>query len=207
MIDLKRNQKATRYEELTSHDVVTVSDETETDSQGNDSDLPQGHISLSAHSLASRPSRVHGSPDTDSVSDIVSTVRERCGTGGDDLNERVEVLNLVGVLRSMCVDTFHAATFRGSEDTDLSTVDVVRHTVQSSDNDLGRKTDKSCLHVVKLVDGTCTELVVVQSAHGPAQRCLLLSQLSVVLLASVGKENAVGFARVLVFLDGRRSLL
>ena len=72
---------------LTLHNVVTVSDETETDSQGNDGNLPQGHISLSADSLTGRPSRVHGSPDTDSVADIVGTVSEGSGTGGDDLNE------------------------------------------------------------------------------------------------------------------------
>ena len=41
------------FHELTLHDVVTVSDETEADSQGDDSDLPQGHISLGADSLTS----------------------------------------------------------------------------------------------------------------------------------------------------------
>ena len=192
---------------LTSHDVVTVSDKSETDGQGDDGDLPQRNIGLGADSLASGPSGVHSSPDTDGVTDIVSTVGEGCGTGSDDLNEGVEVLDLVRVLRCMCVHTFHAATFRSSKHTDLRAVNIVRHAVQSSDNDLCREADESSLHVVKLVDGSSSELVVVKSAHGPAQRCLLLSQLSVVLLAGVGKQYAVGFARVFVFMSGRGPLL
>jgi hypothetical protein len=85
-------------------------------------------------------------------------------------------------------------------------VNVVRHAVQSADDYLGREADEGSLHVVKLVDGSSSELVVVQSAHGPAQRSLFLSQLGVVLLAGVGKQDAVGFARVLVFLNWRGPL-
>jgi hypothetical protein len=192
---------------LTSHDVVTVSDETEADSQGDDSDLPQRNICLGADSLASGPSRVHGSPDTNGVANIVSTVGEGCSAGSDDLNEGVEILDLVGVLGCICVNTLHAAAFRSSEHTDLRTVDIVRHAVQSTDDDLGREADEGSLHVVKLVDGSSSELIVVQSAHGPAQGRLLLSQFGVVFLAGVGKQEAVGFASVLLIVNRRGSLL
>lgn len=191
----------------TLHDVVTVSDETETDSQGDDSDLPQGHISLSADSLTSRPSRVHGSPDTDSVTDVVGTVSEGSGTGGDDLHEGVEVFNFVGVFFRVRVNAVHSATFRSSEDTDLSAVDIVRHAVKSTDNDLSRKTNADGLEVVTFVDGACTKLIVVQSAHSPAQRGLLLSELGVVLFASLSKQQTVSLARVLVFLNRRGPFL
>jgi hypothetical protein len=192
---------------LTSHDVITISDETEADGQGDDSDLPQGYRSLGTNSLASGPSRVHSSPDTNSVTDVVSTVCEGGGAGGDDLHEGVKVFNLVRVLRSVRVYTFHTATLGSSEDTDLRAVDIVRHAVEGSDDDLGGNTDKGSLHVVKLVDGACSELVVVQSSHSPAQWGLLLSQLGVVLLTGVGQQDTVGFARVLVFLNGRGPLL
>lgn len=114
---------------LTSHDVVTVSDETETDGQSDDSDLPQGHICLGADSLASGPSRVHSSPDTNSITNVVSTVGERRGAGSDDLNEGVKVFDLVRVLRSVLVHAFHATALRSSKHTDLSAVDIVGHAI------------------------------------------------------------------------------
>lgn len=83
------------------HDVVSVGDETDTDGQGHDGDLPRGNILLRLDSLAGLPCSVHTSPDTDGVSDIVGAVSERCGTGSDDLDERVEVLDLVLVLGSL----------------------------------------------------------------------------------------------------------
>jgi hypothetical protein len=89
----------------------------------------------------------------------------------------------------------------------LSAVDVVRHAVESSDNDLSGEANNDSLQVVTLVDGTCTKLVVVQSAHSPAQRGLLLPELGVVLFASLSKQQTVSLARVLVFLDGRGPLL
>jgi hypothetical protein len=192
---------------LTSHNVVAVSDETEADGQGDDSDLPQRHVSLSTDGLTSRPSGVHGSPDTDSVADIVGTVSEGCGTGCDNLDERVKILNFVGVLGSMLVDACHAATLRSSENTDLSAVDVVRHTVQSTDDDLSRKANDSSFEVVTLVDGASAKLVLVQSTHSPAQRTLLLSQLGVVLFTGLCEQKTVSLARVLVFLNGCRPLL
>jgi hypothetical protein len=169
--------------------------------------LPQRNIRLGADGLASGPSRVHGSPDTDGITHIVGTVCERCSAGSDDLNEGVEVLDLVGVLGCICVNTLHATTFRSSEHTDLRTVNIVGHAVQRADNDLGRKADEGSLHVVKLVDGSSSELVVVQGAHGPAQGRLLLSKLGVVFLAGVGKKEAVGFASVLLILNRRGPLL
>lgn len=83
------------------HDVVSVCDETNTDGEGHDGDLPRGNILLRLYGLAGLPRSVHTSPDTDGVSDIVGAVGEGCGTGSDDLDERVEVLDFVLVLGSL----------------------------------------------------------------------------------------------------------
>jgi hypothetical protein len=111
---------------LTLHDVVTVSDETEADGQGDDSDLPQRNVCFGADSLTSGPSRVHGSPDTDGVTDIVGTVREGGSAGGDNLDEGVQVLGLVGILGSVSVNALHTTTFGSAENTDLSKGKLVR---------------------------------------------------------------------------------
>lgn len=183
---------------LTSHDVITVSDETEADRQSDDGDLPEGDRSFGTDRLACRPSGVHGGPDAHGVSDVVGAVREGCRAGGDDLHERVQVLDFVGVFGSVRVHAVHAAAFRGSEDADLGAVDVVGHAVEGADDDLGWDAHEGGFEVVDFVDGAGSELVVVKGAHGPAQGSFLLSKLFVVLLASLGKKKAVGLARVLV---------
>lgn len=93
---------------LTSHDVVSVSDETNADGQSDNSDLPQRNIGFGADSLTGVPSRVHGGPNTNSVSNIVGAVSEGSSAGSDDLNKGVEVLDLIGVLWCVGVDTVHA---------------------------------------------------------------------------------------------------
>lgn len=173
------------------HDVVTVGDETEADGEGNDGDLPELDRDLLIAGLASAPGLVHGGPDTDSVTDIIGTVGERSSAGSDDLDEGVEMLDLIGVLGGVGVDTVHATSLRSTEDTDLGLVDVVVHTVESSDNDHGGQADEEGLEVVELVDGTGTHGVLVESSHGPAERASLLAELSVVALTGLGEEDLV----------------
>ena len=174
-----------------THDVVSVCDETDTDRQSNDSNLPKRDRSPRSDCCASRPSRVHSSPHTDGVTNIVGSVCERCGTGCDDLDERVEVFDLVLVLGSMCVNTVHTATFWSSEDTELSLVDVVVETVHTSNDNHCRKTVGKGLQVVQFVDRSCTWWVVVEPAHGPSKRSLVLSQLGVVLGTGGGQLHLV----------------
>lgn len=176
---------------LTLHDVVTVSDETEANGEGDDSNLPGVDIGVLLDRLASGPGTVHSSPDTDSVTNIVGTVSERGSAGSDDLDERVQVLDLVGVLGSVAVDTVHAATLRSVVDTDLSGVDVVVETVHEGDNDVGRKTLEVGNHVVLLVDGTSTDGVLVEGAHSPADGTSLLAEGSVVTVESLSHQNLV----------------
>lgn len=111
--------------------------------------------------------------------------------GSDDLDEGVQVLDLVGVLGGVGIDTVHAATLRSAEDTNLSLVDIVVHTVESSDDDHGGETDAEGLEVMKLVNGTGTHGVLVKSAHGPAERTALLTELSVVTFTCLGEKNLV----------------
>lgn len=144
-----------------THDVVTIRDEAETDGESNDSNLPQWHRGFRSDSLTSRPGRVHGSPDTNSVTDIVGSVSKGCGAGGDDLNKRVEILDLVLVLGCVFVHTFHAATFWSAQDTELRLVNIVVHTVESGDDNHCREALHEGFHVVYLVDGTCTWWVAV----------------------------------------------
>jgi hypothetical protein len=69
---------------LTLHDVVSVSDETNADCQGDNGDLPKRNLLLGLGGVASAPGGVHTSPDTDGVTDIVGTVREGGSAGGDN---------------------------------------------------------------------------------------------------------------------------
>src|SRR5690349_8946147 len=80
------------------HDVVTVGDETERQSGGEDSQLPEGHIGLGLRSVAGVPCRVDDRPGTDSVADIVGAVSEGSSAGSKNLNKGVCVFNLVGIL-------------------------------------------------------------------------------------------------------------
>lgn len=176
---------------LTLHDVVSVGDETDTDSQSSHSNLPKGNLSFGGGGSGSGPGGIHGSPDTHSVTDIVGTVGERSSACSDDLNERVQVFDFIGVLGGMCVDTVHTATFWGTHDTDLRLVDIVVKTIKTSNNRICGETSEKSNHVVFLVDGTSSGGVVVQSAHSPADRTTRLAEISMVTLEGSSELSLV----------------
>jgi hypothetical protein len=165
-------------ERLTLHDVVTVGNETDRDGQGEDGELPDGDRGLGRSGSTSGPGRVDDSPWSDGVSDIIGTVGEGCGTGGENLDEGVGVLDIVGVLGGVVVDALHAVTLRGAFDTRLGGVDVVVETVEGTDDNHGRNTLGDDDHVVQLVGSAGAGWVVTEGAHSPAQRTALLEKLS-----------------------------
>jgi hypothetical protein len=144
------------------------------------------------------PGSVHGSPNTDSVTNIVGTVSEGSSAGGDDLNERVKIFDLVGVAGSMSVNTSHALSFWSTENTKLSLVNVVVEAVEEAYNDTSGNALQDCLHVVNLVDGTSTHLVLVESTHSPTDRTAFLTEISVVLVTSFLEHASVGDSGILV---------
>jgi hypothetical protein len=89
------------------------------------------------------------------------------------------VLDLVGVLLSMAVDTLHTSTFGSTVDTSLGSVDVVVDTVESTDEDHSGNALEGDDHVLLLVDFTTSDLVLVKVAHGPSEDTLLSTELSV----------------------------
>lgn len=182
----------------TLHDVVTICNESDTDGEGHHCDLPRGDAFLRLDRRTGRPGSVHGSPNTNSVTNIVGTVSERCSAGGNNLDERVKVFDLVGVAGSMSVNTGHTLSLRSTENTKLSLVDVVVKTIQEADNDTSGDTLQDCLHVVDLVDGTGTHLVLVESTHGPTDRTSLLAKIGVVLITSFLEHTSVGDSGVFV---------
>jgi hypothetical protein len=123
---------------------------------------------------------------------------ERSSASSNDLNKRIEVLNLIGVARSMSINTGHALSFRGTEHTKLSLVDIVVETVHKTDNDASGDTLQDSLDVVDLVDGASTELVFVESAHGPADGTAFLTEVGVVLVAGFLEHTSVGQSGVFV---------
>lgn len=141
------------------HDVVTVGDETDGDGSGKNGELPDGYRSFSGGRISGRPSRVNDSPRTDRVSDIVGTVSEGCGTGSQDLDERVSVFDLVRVLLGVGVDSFHPVSFGGTGDTRLSGVDIVMKTVKSTTGDHGWDPLGEDSEIVLFVDGTGTHWI------------------------------------------------
>ena len=173
------------------HDVVTVGDETERQGGGKDSKLPDGDGSLGAGSLAGVPSAVDDSPRSDSVTDIVGTVSERGSTGSDDLDERVGVLNLVGVLLGVAVDTLHTLSFGSAVYTSLSSVDVVVDTIEGTDDELGGNALESDDHILLLVDFAVLDLVLVEVTHSPGERSSLSPELGVEALLTLLDELLV----------------
>jgi hypothetical protein len=173
------------------HDVVAVGDETKRQGSGQNSELPDGNGSLRLGGATGAPSTVDDGPGTDSVTDIVGTVGERSGTGSENLDEGVCVLDLVGVFLSMAVDTLHTGTFGGSVDTSLSSVNIVVDTVETTDNDHGRDTLKSDDDVLLLVNLTSADLVLVEVSHGPGKRTLLGTELGVEAFLALFNELLV----------------
>ena len=131
---------------------ISVCNETETDGESHNSDLPEGNFFLGSDSLSSSPCTVHTSPDTDSVSDIIGSVSERSSASCDNLHERVEVFNFIWVFLGLVVDFVHAATFRCTEDSDLCAVNIVVETIEEGDDDVGWETDAEGSEVVNFVD-------------------------------------------------------
>lgn len=175
-----------------AHDVVSVGDETDAEDDGDDGELPGVDGGLGGLSAAGGPGLVDDGPRTDSVTDVVGTVGERGSAGSEDLDERVGVLDLVGVLGGVGVDTSHAVTLGGSLKTRLSGVDVVVSTVESTSNNLGGETLGGDLHVVELVDTARTHWGVAESAHGPTHGAGAKAELSVETGVGFGTELLVG---------------
>jgi hypothetical protein len=179
------------------HDVVTVGDETKRQRSGENSELPNGNRGLGLRCFTSVPGTVDDSPRTDSVSNIVGAVSEGGSAGSEDLDERVGVLDLVGVLLSVAVDALHTATFGSTVDTSLGSVNVIVDTVESTDNNHSRDALESDEHVLLLVDLTSLDLVLVEVAHGPGERSTLVPELGVEALLTLGDELLVAELRVL----------
>lgn len=116
---------------------------------------------------------------------------ERGSAGSDNLDEGVEMLDLVGVLLGVAVHALHAATLRSSGNTDLGSVDVVVGTIESGDDNHGGDALEEGDQVVSLVDGTGAHGVLVEEAHGPAEKTALLAELGVVTLFSLLDELLV----------------
>lgn len=177
---------------LTLHDVVAVGDETDGDGGGEDTQLPERHGSLGSSSVTGVPGAVDDSPGADGVTDIVGAVGEGGGAGGDDLDEGVGVLDLVGVLLGGGIDALHALAIRCTLDTGLSSVDVVVETVEEGDDDHGGEALGEGLDVVPLVDLAGAHGVRVKSAHGPAHGAALGAEVGVMAFLSLGDELFLG---------------
>jgi hypothetical protein len=137
------------------------------------------------------PCSIHTSPDTDSVTDVVSTVSEGSSAGSDDLDEGVEEFDLVLILRSMRVHAIHATTFRGTENADLSLMDVIVDTIGEGNDNHGRETNAEGLEVVSFVHGASTIRVAVENAHSPAERTTSLAEFSMMSGAGLLEEDAI----------------
>jgi len=125
-------------------------------------------------------------------------VSEGRGTGSDDLDEGVQVLNLVGVAGSVSVNTSHALALRSTKNTKLGLVDIVVQTIQESDNDTSGDAFEDCLQVVEFVDGTGTTLVFMESAHGPSDGTTLLTKVGMMLFTSLLEHASVSLSGILI---------
>jgi hypothetical protein len=177
---------------LTLHDVVSVSAKTDGNANGQDSKLPDGHGGLGCSGGTGGPGRVDGSPGADRVTDIVGTVSEGSSASSDNLNERVGVLDLVGVLLGVGIDTLHALTLGSTLVTTLGSVDIVVETVQKTDSDDGREALGHALHVAEFVDLTGTHGVVAEKAHSPTNRSTAFKEFGVVTVLGLGHDFTVG---------------
>lgn len=179
------------------HDVVTIGNETERQGGRENSKLPNWHWRFGCGGRARIPCSVDDSPGADSVTNIVGTVSEGGSAGGENLDERVGVLDLVGVLGSMAINTLHTLALRSTVNTSLGGVDIVVDTVESTDNDHGRDALEGDDHVVLLVDLTALNLVLVEVAHCPAERTALVTELSVETLLTLSDKLLVAELAVL----------
>lgn len=185
-------KKGKRNGVLTLHDVVSVSAKTDGNANGQDSKLPDGHGGLGGSGGTGGPSRVDGSPGADGVTDIVGTVSEGSSASSDNLDERVCVLDLVGVLLGVGIDTLHALTLGSTLVTTLGSVDIVVETVKKTDSDDGRDALGHALHVAEFVDLTGAHGVVAEKAHSPTNRSTAFKELGVVTVVGLGHNFTVG---------------
>lgn len=174
------------------HNVETVGAQTQRDGKRQDGQLPWLDGELGSGGVSSLPGRVDDGPWSNRVSDIIGTVGKRGGTGGDDLDKRVGMFDLVGILVGIAVNLLHSSTFRGTGDTRLSGVDIIVDTVHETDDDLSRDSLDDGLDIVQLVNGTGTSSVGVKVSHGPTEWTLVLSHLGVESLLCGGKLLLVG---------------
>lgn len=101
---------------------------------------------------------------------------KRSSASRQNLHERIRVLDLVGVLLRMGVDTMHPFSLGRTVDTGLRSVDIVVHTVQQADGDHGGDALKEDLHVLQLVDLTGAHRVVAEGTHRPSKGSSLLEE-------------------------------
>lgn len=104
----------------------------------------------------------------------------------NQLDERVGVLDLVRVLGGVSVNHFHSVTLWSSFDSHLSVVDIVVHSVESSDDDHGWNSLEHGLEVIDLVDHSRTLLVLVEVTHSPSERSFFEAKSGVEFLISFG---------------------
>lgn len=154
---------------LTLHDVVSIGDKTNGDGRGEDSQLPDIDGGGGLGGITGGPGTIDDSPGTDGVSNIVGAVSEGCSASSEDLDERIGVLNFVGVLLSVCIDARHAFALGSTSNTTLSGVDVVVHTVQGTTDDVCRDALEEDLHVCNFINLTGSHGVVAASPQSPAE--------------------------------------
>lgn len=159
-----------------THDVVSVGHETHHEDQCKNSDLPQRDGLLGLRGVAGVPGTVDDRPRSHCVSNIVGAVGKGGGASGDELDERVGVLDFVRVLGRVGVHSLHSVALWGALETGLCCVDVVVHSVESCDDKHSRHSLQHALHVVGLVNGTWSHGVLVEVSHRPAERARLLSK-------------------------------
>lgn len=102
------------------------------------------------------------------------------------------MLDFVGVLFRVGVNTLHALALGSTGDTALGSVDVVVDAVQETDGDDSGNALEECPDVAQLVDLACAHGVVAKEAHGPAQGATALEQLRVVLGLGLSHDLLVG---------------
>jgi hypothetical protein len=119
-------------------------------------------------------------------------VSERGSASGENLDERVRVLNFVGVLLGVGIDTSHAGTLGSAGGTTLGGVDIVVETVEGTADDVGGDALGYKLQVVQFVDLTGTHGVVTEDAQSPGKRTGSLHKLFVQTLLAQLVELLVG---------------
>jgi len=130
-----------------SHDLVTVSGETDNNHGTTESENPGVGRGVLGEST-DLPNVVDDSQRTDGVGGIVGTVGKRVGASGKDLKEREKVLGLVTVLGSLLVHGVDTSSFLGATRTGLQVVDVDSGTVEETSEDLVSQEDPDVLGFV-----------------------------------------------------------